>query len=208
MTPIASFEAVWNRCAHLSAMHAYLAANVTPALRPDEVLRAEWAARVSALDLYIHELVAQRMLEIFEKARPACPGFLKFKISTETMQRIGAAATPSDAASAFDLEVRDQLSHRTFQDPDDIADGVRCCSAVELWNEVAIHGGASQQTKVRVAKSLKRDLSVIVKRRHQIVHEGDLQPTSPRVPWPISQGDLTRVSEVIERTVRAIDAVA
>lgn len=189
-------------------MHGYLAANVTPVLRPDEVLRAEWAARVSALDLYVHELVAQRMFDIFEGRRPSCPGFLKFKISTETMQRISAAATRSDAASAFDLDVREQLSHRTFQDPEDIADGIRCCSGVELWNAIAIQSGATEQTKVKVAKTMKRELSVIVKRRHQIVHEGDLQPTNPRTPWPIGQPDLARVSTVIERTVRAIDAVA
>lgn len=59
MKPIAYFESVWARCDELTAMHAYLANQLTPALRPDELLRAEWVARVSALDLYVHELVAQ-----------------------------------------------------------------------------------------------------------------------------------------------------
>src|ERR1039458_6605358 len=125
MTPLAHFEAVWIRCSQLTTLHAFLERNVTSILQPDELLRAEWVARVSALDLYIHELVAQNMLEIFESRRTASPAYLKFKISTETLNRIRAAATPSDASAAFDLFVRNHISLITYQSPEDIAEGVR-----------------------------------------------------------------------------------
>ena len=207
MTPIAHFEAVWNRCAQLSALHAYLAKNVSGVLQPDELLRAEWVARVSALDLYIHELVAQLMLEIFEGRRPASPAYLRFQISNETIDRIRAAATKSDAGAAFDLDVRQQLSYVTFQEPDKIADGVRLCSTIELWNEVALKLGATQATKADKAKDLKKDLSLVIRRRNRIAHEGDLQPSTLREPWPISKVDLTFVEGQIERLVRTIDAV-
>ena len=59
----------------------------------DELLRAEWVARVSALDLYVHELVAQNMVSIFEGARNSCPGFSKFHCSSETLLRIRNAST-------------------------------------------------------------------------------------------------------------------
>jgi hypothetical protein len=39
------------------------------------------------------------------------------------------------------------------------------------------------------AGDLKRKFSVIVDRRNKIVQEGDLQPTVPRLPWPIRRGD-------------------
>lgn len=207
MTPIEHFEGVWGRCAELSALHAYLANNVSSVLCPDELLRAEWVARLSALDLYIHELVAQLMLATFEGGRPATPAYLKFRLSNETLDRIRAAATASDASAAFDLEARDQLGYLTYQDPEKIAEGVRLCSNVELWNEVALNLGATAATKTSQAKLLKRDLSLIVQRRNKIAHEGDLQPTSVREPWPISQSDLTFVENHIERVVRAIDAV-
>ena len=106
VTPLAQFEAVWSRCAQLSTLHAYLEKNVSGILQPDELLRAEWVARVSALDLYIHELVAQLMLAIFEGRRPASPAYLRFQVSNETLNRIRAAATTSDASAAFDLYVR------------------------------------------------------------------------------------------------------
>lgn len=206
MTPIALFETVWARCAELSALQAYLAKNVASILRPDELLRAEWVARVSALDLYVHELVAQEMLATFDGRRPATPGYMRFQISAETVERIRAAATPSDANAAFDLEVRDKLSYLAFQDPEKIADGIRLFSPIELWNEVALKLGATPATKVTTAQSLKKELSLVVRRRNKIAHEGDLGPTPPREPWPISQSDLALVADLIERLVRGIDA--
>lgn len=191
----------------MSALHAYFAKHVSGALHPEELLRAEWITRVSAFDLYVHELVAQRMLAIFEKRLPAPPAYLKFTIPSEVMERIRSAAMPTDASAAFDLEARSQLSRDTFQNPDEVADAVRLCSEVELWNEVAIRFGASLQTRTFVSKSIRKDLSLIVQRRNKIAHEGDLQPTTAREPWPITQGDVAFVEDHIYKIVRAIDAI-
>jgi hypothetical protein len=207
MTPIGHFEAVWNRCSQLSALHAYLERNVGGILQPDELLRAEWVARVSALDLYIHEIVAQKMLEIFEGRRPATSTYLKFHVSTETLNRIRTAATPSDASAAFDLFVRSHLGRNTYQFPEDIADGVRLCSPVELWNEVATILGATPASRADKAKEIKRQLSLLIDRRNKIAHEGDLQQSPLREPWPVSRPDLLFVGDQVERIVRAIDAV-
>lgn len=176
-------------------------------MQPDELLRAEWVARVSALDLYVHELVAQRMLAIFEGRCSPSQAYKRFQVSNETLERILAAPNPTAAAAAFDLAVREQLSYLTFQEPEKIADGVRRCSDVELWNEVALKLGATAATKVEMAKTLKKELSIIVQRRNRIAHEGDLQPSLLRAPWPIAEGDLVFVRGQIEKIVRAIDAV-
>lgn len=207
MKPLQHFDAVWARCDSLSALHAYLEKNVLGILQPDELLRSEWVARVSALDLYIHELVAQSMVDIFEGRRQSCPAYMRFRVSAETIQRIQRAASPSDASGAFDLDVRSQLSQITFQFPDDIADGVRLCSSVELWNEVALALGATQSTKTREAKDLKTRLSLIVRRRNTIAHEGDLQQTILREPLPVSRGDLAFVKTEVERLVKTIDKI-
>lgn len=132
---------------------------------------------------------------------------MRFQVSAETVDRIRAAVTPSDASAAFDLEVRDKLSYLTFQDPDKIAENVRLFSPVELWNEVAIKLGATPAMKAAKAQSLKKELSLVVRRRNKIAHEGDLQPTPLREPWPLAQSDLALVADLIERVVRGIDAV-
>lgn len=207
MTPKAYFEEVWQRCELFTAIHGYIANHATGALQSDELLRAEWASRVSALDLYIHELVAQNLLQIFEGARPTCPGFAKFHISSDALMRIQSATTASDRSSAFDLEVRTKLSRATYQYPEDVADGVRLVSPCKLWNDVALTLGASAATVSANTESLKKRLSLIVDRRNKIVHEGDLQPTIPRTPWPISGADVSEVALFIRDIVCAIDTV-
>lgn len=205
MTPKAYFDDIWFRCAETRSLFSYLNANLTSAMSPDELLRAEWVSRVSALDLYVHELVAQNMGKIFEGSRPSCPGFSRFRCSVDTTLRIRDSTTPQEASAAFDLEVRDQLSRITFQYPDDIADGIRFISPCELWNEIAIQKGATEATKSKNAKVLKKELSLIVERRNKIVHEGDLQPTIPRQPWPIDAKDVSQVETYIEELVCVID---
>jgi hypothetical protein len=187
-------------------MQLYLAKNTTAVLPTDELLRAEWVSRVSALDLYVHELVAQRMLASFEGYLARTDQFNAFRVSMETVERIRTAASAADASSAFDLEVRRQLGFISFQDPEKIADGIRLCSGVELWNAVALHQGATQATKSELAKKIKRQLSAIVERRNKIAHEGDLQPALAITPWSVNQTDLVTVANFIERTVDSIDA--
>lgn len=208
MSPINYFKEVWSRCDQLSALHAYLSANATSVLPLDELLRAEWVARVSALDMYIHELVAQKIMDIYKGSRPATPSYLQFKISTETLSRIRSALISTDAASAFELDIKSSLARITYQDPETIADGVRLISEVELWNELAIIiKNPSPSNKIISAKDIKKDLSLIVSRRNKIAHEGDLQPSIPRKPWLISRTDLEFVSTTIESIVVAIDKV-
>lgn len=207
MSPLQQFEEIWLRCDHMSAIHAYLAQNLSGALPADELLRAEWVARVSGLDLYVHEFVAQRMLAIFENRRPVTPTFSNFKASLATLNRIRSAATEFEASVAFDLEVRKQHSIMTFQDPVKIADAVRLCSTVELWNTIALFHGATEQTKTAQAKTMKQQLSQIVERRNKIAHEGDLQPGYPRTPWPITQSDLTLVTTFLRSIVCAMETI-
>lgn len=207
MTPIQIFKDVWLRGDILGNIHNYLSHNGTSALRPEEILRAEWAARVSAFDLYVHELASQRLTRIFNGTLPSTPAFSKFRISADALLRIRSAVESQEAQAAFDLDVREQFSALTFQMPDKVANAIRLCSKVELWNAVAIHQGACDSEVKQRAKSIKQSLSLIVTRRNKIAHEGDLQPGVPRVPWPITEADLTEVREFIERLVTSIDEV-
>lgn len=146
------------------------------------------------------------MLAIFEGSLPKTPAYNSFMLPSETVYRIRHATTSVDAAAAFDLEIRRQLGFLSFQYPDKIADGIRMCSSAELWNEVAMRQGATQQNKVAQAKQIKRQLTTIIDRRNKIAHEGDLQPKAlPISPWPISQADLTIVTTYVEKLVRSID---
>jgi hypothetical protein len=51
---------------------------------------------------------------------------------------------------------------------------------------------------------VKQRLGLIVDRRNKIAHEADLDPTYPKVRWPISPADVDGVVEFLERAVEAI----
>lgn len=207
MTPIQIFDSVWERVDMLAALHAYLSTQVTAVLKVDELLRSEWVARVAALDLYVHEVVAQRMLKIQSGDLPATPKYLNFRVSMETQARMVAGAGSAAALGAFDLAVREQLGFQSFQSPDKISDALKLCSQIDLWSEVATHLQTTKGDLSITSKSLRNTLSAIASRRHKIAHEADLQPTTPREPWPISVSDLELVRGFIGSIVPAIDEV-
>lgn len=207
MTPKAYFDEVWARGDLFGALHAYVSNNAASALDPSELLRAEWAMRVSALDLYVHEVVAQNLLAIFQGKRPTPAGFTKLQISSDTVAAIRANGTGVASDNAFDLGVRTKLERVSYQFPDDIADGIRLISEAELWNDIAKHYGATGAAVKPQAKTLRNDLRRVVERRNKIVHEGDLQPGVPRTVWPIARADVDHVKAVIARIVDGIHAV-
>jgi hypothetical protein len=206
MTPKDYFNDVWCRADLFATLYAYVVNNASAVLQPNELLRAEWAMRVSALDLYVHEVVSQNLLKIFQGVRPICPGYSKLQVSSDTLMRIHANGPGVSSDTAFDLEIRTKLARATYQFPDDIADGIRMVSAIELWNEIASYLGATPATVKNKVGLLKGELTQIVNRRNKIVHEGDLQPAIPRVPWPITRRDLDHVKATIEGIVAGIEA--
>ncbi|WP_273874804.1 HEPN domain-containing protein [Serratia marcescens] len=197
------FDNAWLRCDLLSLTYAYTSANLSAVFDSREILRAEWVARVSALDLYIHELVAQNMLEIFQGVRVRTAKYDKFTIPHSVMSDIFNA--PHTRDQTYDLEVRRQLGIQTYQTSDSIADGIRLISDVALWREVAMDQGATNSTADSRAKAMKLQLNAIVERRNKIAHEGDMKPLTPREPWPITGQDLVVVKNFIEALVNSID---
>jgi hypothetical protein len=78
-----------------------------------------------------------------------------------------------------------------------VADGIRLISEIKLWEAVAARLGVT-------AAQVKQRLGLIVDRRNKIAHEADLDPTYPKVRWPISAADVDGVVEFLERVVEAI----
>lgn len=207
MKPIDYFNDAWTRCDELRVLSSFLRSRITPALSVNEMLRAEWVARVSALDLFVHELVLQRMVEIFSGSRPACDGFDRFGCTLSLARRLTLAQSDTERILTFNLEVKSKLNRMTFQNPDDIANGIRFVSNVELWKAIVVKRGFPQNRIDDAAKELKRRLSLIVDRRNKIVHEADLVPSVPRTPWPISRDDVDETASLIDGIVSDISEI-
>lgn len=195
------------RCGQIEALHSYLADNLSSVLNPEELLRADWVARVSALDLFVHELIAQKAQEVFLGKLTTPPAYKKLRLPMATIHECLNSTSDNSRTSAFDLQLRSQLSFVSYQLPEPIADGIRMVSDIELWKCVAIELGAEERFAANEAKKIKKQLSLIVSRRNKIAHEGDVAPGPTREPWPIDANQLIDVREFIYKITTAINKV-
>lgn len=200
LNPIEQFRENLTRVQNLGGLQAALDDSTTSAVDLTDLLRAQIVMIVSALDLYIHEITRIGMLEIYNEGRPQTDAFLKFQVSIDSVIQ-GISNTSRD--EWLDTEIRSRHSHLSFQEPNKIADAVRRFSSCELWPSVA------KQLNLDV-QDVKTQLRAIVKRRNQIVHEADLDPTYPGTitRWTISPTDVSDTLDFIQKVCEAIHIVS
>jgi hypothetical protein len=153
---------------------------------------------VSALDLYVHEVVRIGMLECFRGQRVRTDAFHRFQVTIAgTLQAVSMPA--SDVW--LDEQIRDGLGHRTFQQPDDIAQAIRLISNVELWNSVAVQ---LQST----SRDVRDRVRLVVDRRNKIVHEADSNPAYGQIGmlWPLTATQADNAVGFIESVAEAVHA--
>ena len=199
------------RVRNLGGLYTALDNTTTSVMDLTDLLRAQIVMIVSALDLYIHEITRIGMLAIYNGERSQTAAFLRFQVTLgSAMQGMSGTDKEDDDGGKewlddkwLDVEIRERHGHQSFQDPNNIADAIRLFSACELWPSVA------KQLNLDV-KDVKDQLSAIVKRRNQIVHEADLVPTYPGTitRWSISLADVTSTLDFIEKVCEAIDIVS
>ena len=198
-TTIDQFRLNLGRVRNLGSLHSILSVQTTTALDLTDLLRSELVMVVSALDLYVHEVVRLGMLECFRGQRARTDAFHRFQVTLgSTIQAISIPG--SDVW--LDEQIRDRLGHRSFQQPDDIAEAIRFISSVELWNSVA---SQLQST----SKDVRDRLRLVVDRRNKIVHEADSNPTYGQIGvlWPLNATQADDAVAFIESVAEAVHTV-
>ena len=181
-----------------AGLYEYLSNSRIP-LDSLDLLRWQWVLAVSALDKYIHDIVAAGMVEQYLNRRPTTPKFDAFQLSMNVISNISVAPVPE---IEFRNEVIRKNSYLAFQEPDKIADALSF-----IWNESQKWLVISRNMATPIDQAtLKTKLKNIVMRRNQIVHEGDCLSTNiPLVQQPISLSDTEDVIHFITELVDAID---
>ncbi|MCX8507063.1 MAG: HEPN domain-containing protein [Alphaproteobacteria bacterium] len=223
MSAIILFKQAWERCQQLSALHTHFSVNISEVLQPDELLRAEWVARVSAMDLFFHELVAETMVLIFEGKVSASKKYVEFKISMKSFDEMRQPDFSSmlvdtqkaSAAKYFESEVREYLQNHTLQRPEKISELLKYCTDIDLWQKLAVKNDGLVDSTLKgeidinkKRQNIREKLTAIIDRRNQISHQSDLQPRNipyeiERNPWPIKKAELQYVKEFIELLVQS-----
>ena len=97
----------------------------------------------------------------------------------------------------LERELRNRHGHRSFQNPDRIAEAIRLIADVRLWEEVARRVGTS-------ASYVRDRLGLIVNRRNQIAHEADMNRSYPMARWHIDADMVAGIVDFIEQIAEAI----
>ena len=191
----------WNlqRVRNFGSLYQILSTQTTSALDLSDLLRAELVMVVSALDLYVHELVRLGMLESLRGQRPQTSQFHDFQVTLgATIQGI---STPGSDVW-LDDQIRARNNRRTFQNPGDISSAIQLVSNMDLWDSVATHLNLPRQ-------DVTAQLRVIVDRRNKIVHEADSDPSYGQIGnlWPLSFTLTDDAVTFVEQVVEAVHAV-
>lgn len=86
---------------------------------------------------------------------------------------------------------------KTFQKSHDIHQAINLIKTVDIWALIAADLGSDVQ-------ALRLDFDLFVERRNAIVHQADIDPTSPGAVTPISASVAVAAVELIERIVESM----
>ncbi len=184
-----------SRARNLGSLTITLDAQTTDALELSDLLRAELALTVSALDYFVHEIVRLGMLEVHNGSRQSTTHFQRFQIS---MANVADAIADPENNNWLEHEIITQHSRSAFQSYDNIADAARLFYGKSPWPEVSDRIGLETQ-------EVKETLNLIVDRRNKIVHEADMMcPSYLGTRYAIDHQTVEDSAIFIQRIVEAI----
>lgn len=140
----------------------------------DDLLRSAHVFAVSALDRYVHERVCKGIIAAYRNGsllKEQNDFSIPLKLAMEAAdalrkaQKEGKQVRP---ANEFRKAVQEILHKRPFQSWRDIEYAFRLIGVSGLAGDIQANKGLSDLT------SYKKQLALVVERRHRIVHEGDL----------------------------------
>ena len=187
------------RVRNLGSLYQIISTQTTSALDLSDLLRSELVMVVSALDLYVHELVRLGMLECFRRQRPQTSQFHDCQVTLgATIQGI---STPGSDVW-LDDQIRTRNNRRSFQNPGDISSAIQLISNVDLWASVAVQLQLPRQ-------DVTARLRLIVDRRNKIVHEADSDPSYGQIGtlWSLNFTQTDDAEAFVEQVAEAVHTV-
>jgi hypothetical protein len=171
MTNIAIFRLNVARSRALIGTHGQLHNKAgKPKTVVSDVMRAAVVMVVSAFDAFLHGLLSE-YVERAAKLKPP-PGALMDLVkewhldAKEILPYLLNKKGPSD----FRQLAVAHFADRTLQDPSKVGQVGAVLGVEDLWDEIA--AGLN-----RPVTDLRKEFAAVVKRRHQIAHEADLDPS-------------------------------
>ena len=140
----AVFSALMAQKGVTEGLYEYLSKNKIP-LDSSDLLRWQWVLAVSALDKYIHDVVAAGMVEQYLNRRPATPKFKAFQLGMDVIHNLSIAPVPE---IEFKNEVIRRHSFLAFQEPSKIADAKTKLKNIVVRRNQIVHEGDCLSTNM------------------------------------------------------------
>lgn len=154
----------------------------------DDALRSAYFQVVSSFDFFAHEILIVEASYRFSKA-------IKTRNITLPME-IMTIPSINERINASDEYIRASNSHKALVDPGKLSEALSCyCN--EPWKKICDRFNLDD--KKTSDTSLKGQLKAIWKRRNQIAHSADVDPTLTGIClWPINKEDTVITIDFIE----------
>lgn len=177
----------------LSSIHQYLAGSAA-SMDASSLLRSEYVLIVSTFDSYLHNIVRRKIRENFFAS-----SFLPANFNLPITAYLSVHNEPNVAfqQQIFDASLRSILEKDSFQSPKSVEYALGLVNVKSVWTKVSPVMGDT-------AEHIRDQLALIVKRRNQIAHESDIDPSTSM----LRNIDLQTVNDCrdfLQRLVSVID---
>jgi RiboL-PSP-HEPN len=158
---ISRFESSISQVNELLAIHHLLKpAPVTQVT--DNILRASLTMMVSAIDTSIHELIISAIMFEIKEDKSV------FKLDNVKVSALASKESDQNIRiRLIESDLRRQFSRESYQSSRQIENSLAQIGITKIWTKLAFKLG-------QPAEDIKLKLDLLVRRRNQIVHEGDL----------------------------------
>lgn len=181
---------------NIDAIYGYISSNA-PALDSSSLLRAEFVMIISAFDTYVHELVIEKIVDMFfDKMLSKDVDVL---LPIHTVQCIINESNTLEQRQLLVSELRRIMSSNSFQSPKSIEYALSLLGLKKVWSLLS-----RSQVFSMSGKDIRNTLSLIVNRRNKIAHESDFDPQT-KTYLHIDRQVVNDCAEFINMLVNEID---
>lgn len=151
---------------NLTSIYQYLEENAST-MDASAILRAEYVLIVSAFDNYLHCVVRRKICDNFFSSQ-----FLSKNLNLPITDylSIHSENDPGIQRQLLDVALRRLLEKDSYQSPTSVEYALNLINIKNIWSCCSSSFGDT-------ADNIKNRLAIIIKRRNQIAHESDIDPT-------------------------------
>lgn len=177
-------------------------------LNVGDLYRGAWFQAVSALDVWAHEEISQRIAVIAPGTADALPSRLR-SLTITVEQAVNIQLGQLSVAEVVTEAVDQDLRRTTLQRPRALANAIKYVSDVDLWRQVAawLRDNSVPGYERIDAGALAARLDEVVERRNQIAHGADTVDDGSGEKRPIDADSAEEAIRLIELVAHGVASV-